>query len=1071
MLYVWSSAKDTLIQKCITSVLKRTKTNYRIIPVSPNIPKLKKGDVLMVCGGKAIETLSKAGVVPKNRTVGTLRGKVLPLQEGNVLCTYDPTILNIDPDKAGDIVWDTRLASRLEKTNSIVPKTGDYEWVDNYKAIIKILKAQYKETGKPVPISIDLETLGLTPHARGVWIISISVTIGVGKASLIYFKCKDSHKTMEGVISQIYWLNNAKEVRVRGANYKFDMLWQSVKWGINEFKSFTFDTNLVGSLLNENRSNSLNTHAKLYTSMGGYDDPFNTKHDKSRMDLVPKGELLEYGGGDTDACLRVSKVMLKELNKDKELKTFYSKLLLPCVQGCRVMEERGVLVDKERYRDLRNEVSKEIDKLQKQAFSKMSRRLRARYSDNLSLTRDVILREHLFTKSGLNLKPKIFTEKKKDPSTTLEHLELLAETNKEVVEFVDIMRDFNSAKKTLSTYIDGFMKHLRSDGKFHSTYMLYRGAYGNKNDDSGTVCVTKDTLFLTDRGQIPTMQVSIGQQIISHTGLAQYITDFIDNGMADITQVITKSGLSLKTNRHHPYMLIDGLWVEAQNLVVGDEVVTYGESESWKKIPDWQYEVSNWGRVRSLRNGVLKQHSKNKWGHLKVSLARGDSKRVNGNKKDFGVHQLVAKVWLNTKPKGAIIRHLNGIAWDNAYWNLAWGTQLENKQDDIKYGTASKAEHAQAKLNWAKVDYIHLSPLSDIEVAQELGVSRKLVSGVRGGTRWVRHTTSPKRVSFTSSVITDINQLPEEHTYGITVSIDSSHITNGIVTHNTGRTSAKDPAYQTIPKHTKWAKPLRSVYIAPPGYVHMNVDYSQGELRIAACIANEISMIKAYKQGIDMHLITGAEVFGLTLQEALRMKKKGDPQIKIIRQGGKAGNFGLIYGMQAKGFVNYAKTSYGVDLTLVEAENFRTRFFESKPRLLPWHEEAKETARQFGSIRTPLGRVRHLPSINSSDNELRAKQERQSLNSPVQATLSDLGLLAMGEIYKRYPQLWCYGFTHDALTFYVPEDEVDVWAQRTKNVMENLPLAQFGWKPQLQFPVDVEVSTESLADLEEYEIT
>jgi DNA polymerase I-like protein with 3'-5' exonuclease and polymerase domains len=771
MIYIWTSAEQQYIRKSINQAIHPN--NYKILPVSPKIPTVGPEDVLLVCGSKAAEVLSSSGVIPKNRTLATLRGRVHKLNGSSVLITYDPKIISMDADKADDIIWDVRLARRLHDTGSTEPKVGKYIWVDDYKEVIGRILYKNASTGKAVPISIDLETLGLDPFALGVYIISISVTYEVGESYLIYFPCKKP--IPKQIIEQMYWLNNDPAVKVRGANYKYDMLWQSVHMGITEFKSFTFDTNLVGSMLNENRSNSLNFHAKVYTDMGGYDDTFNATYDKSRMDLVPKSALLNYAGGDTDACLQVSNVMLKELNSDKKLKNFYTTILLPASQACRAMEQRGILVDKERYKDLRVEVVKELELLQAKAFGKMSNRIKMKYADNMSLTRDVILREHLFTHAaGLKLKPLLFTEKKKEPSTTLEHLELLAERHDSVKEFVDIMRDFNSAKKTLTTYIDGFMSHLRRDGRFHPTFMMYRGAYGDKDDDSGTV---------------------------------------------------------------------------------------------------------------------------------------------------------------------------------------------------------------------------------------------------------------------------------------------------------TGRTSAKDPAYQTIPKHTKWAKPLRRVYVPPPGYVHLNADYSQGELKIAACIANELSMIMAYLNGIDLHLITGCSVFGIPIEKGLQMFKDNDPRIGEIRQGGKAGNFGLIYGMGAAGFKVYARTSYGVELTDSQVSLFIEKFFADKPMLLEWHRDYKEAAHKYGRIRTPLGRLRHLPMINSSDNEIRAKQERQAINSPVQATLSDLGLWSMGILYKKYPELWCYGFTHDALTFYIKEDEVDIWAPRIKDVMENLPFEQIGWKPQLKFTIDIETSTDSLADLKKYAMT
>jgi len=287
----------------------------------------------------------------------------------------------------------------------------------------------------------------------------------------------------------------------------------------------------------------------------------------------------------------------------------------------------------------------------------------------------------------------------------------------------------------------------------------------------------------------------------------------------------------------------------------------------------------------------------------------------------------------------------------------------------------------------------------------------------------------------------------------------------------TGRTSAKDPAYQTIPKHTIWAKPLRTVYIPPPGYVILNIDYSQGELRVMACISNEENMLDAYRNGIDMHLVTGASVYGLEFEEALAMKKAGDPKIKEIRQGGKAGNFGLIYGISPEGFQVYARKTYGVTLSLTDAYRFKDIFFEQNPAILDYHDEQHKIAHSQGFVRSPLGRIRHLPLIHSRDRSIVSKQERQSINSPTQATLSDMGLYSIARLYKYYPELWVCGFTHDSVTAYVPEDEVDIWTYRMAEVMENLPLKkEFGWNHQIEFPVDAELGIYNMGDLKEIEI-
>jgi DNA polymerase I-like protein with 3'-5' exonuclease and polymerase domains len=291
---------------------------------------------------------------------------------------------------------------------------------------------------------------------------------------------------------------------------------------------------------------------------------------------------------------------------------------------------------------------------------------------------------------------------------------------------------------------------------------------------------------------------------------------------------------------------------------------------------------------------------------------------------------------------------------------------------------------------------------------------------------------------------------------------------------NTGRLSFRDPAMQTLPKHTKWAKALRRGYVAPPGYVCVNLDWSQGELRIVACVADEQTMIRSYLEGIDLHAKTGGQLNGYSMEDMNRLKQADEGKFKVLRQGGKAGNFGLIYGMGAEGYVNYAEATYGVLLELLQAANQRDAFFAMYPGLSLYHGRQKTQAHKYKRIYSPLGRVRHLPLIASQNGGVRSKAERQSINSPVQSTLSDMALLALvifDERYSHNQPVWpdeckCVMMTHDSLTWYVKEDKVDMWVPRITEIMENLPLESFGWKPQLEFPVDWEMGP-NLADMKE----
>lgn len=275
-----------------------------------------------------------------------------------------------------------------------------------------------------------------------------------------------------------------------------------------------------------------------------------------------------------------------------------------------------------------------------------------------------------------------------------------------------------------------------------------------------------------------------------------------------------------------------------------------------------------------------------------------------------------------------------------------------------------------------------------------------------------------------------------------------------------GRLSAKAPAFQTIPKATRWAKALRSCYEAPPGYHMFEMDASQGELRLTADRAADPTMIQIYREGGDLHAVTAASILGYPVGEFLQLLAESPKEMKPLRNKGKPANFGLIYGMQAKGFKDYAFSGYGVSWTLEEATAIRDRFFQTYQRLPEWHKEEIARAKRKGYVRSNLGRVRHLPLIRSSKWELASRAERQTVNSPIQADLSDLGLLALARIEQELPEdkICIIGQVHDSVVGYVTQDNPYYWLRQAKEIAETLPLQEvFGWTPRVPLPWEVEI--------------
>src|SRR5262249_31700105 len=150
---------------------------------------------------------------------------------------------------------------------------------------------------------------------------------------------------------------------------------------------------------------------------------------------------------------------------------------------------------------------------------------------------------------------------------------------------------------------------------------------------------------------------------------------------------------------------------------------------------------------------------------------------------------------------------------------------------------------------------------------------------------------------------------------------------------------------------------------------------------------------------LDLHAVTGARLAQVSYEEFQAWKKHQEQAkqklFKEMRDRAKAGNFGLLYGMQVNGFIAYAWANYGLMLTEEEAHEIRAAFFKAYLGRIAYHERQKKLVRLHEMVRSPLGRVRHLPTIRSWDNEVRSKAERQAVNSPIQSTLSDMLLWAI----------------------------------------------------------------------------
>lgn len=236
-----------------------------------------------------------------------------------------------------------------------------------------------------------------------------------------------------------------------------------------------------------------------------------------------------------------------------------------------------------------------------------------------------------------------------------------------------------------------------------------------------------------------------------------------------------------------------------------------------------------------------------------------------------------------------------------------------------------------------------------------------------------------------------------------------------------GRTSSSNPNLQQVPR----TPDVRGLFHAPEGRCFFEADYSQLELRIAAHYANEPTMLRIYREDGDIHT------------ETAKLMTGGREPTKDERRKAKAVNFGFLYGMGYKKFVDYAYDSYGVVFSEPEAQKFRELFFAKYSRLLPWHEEQRHIAEALGGVPNLFGRFRKLPKIYADNWKDKGEAERRSINTPVQGSGSDILLSAAIQVKRELEPygLKIVGTVHDSILGEFPEENKDWFVEQIHRIM------------------------------------
>jgi DNA polymerase-1 len=300
------------------------------------------------------------------------------------------------------------------------------------------------------------------------------------------------------------------------------------------------------------------------------------------------------------------------------------------------------------------------------------------------------------------------------------------------------------------------------------------------------------------------------------------------------------------------------------------------------------------------------------------------------------------------------------------------------------------------------------APSTAVEVLEELALTHDLPRQIL---EW------RALMKLKGTYIDALPQLVNPHTGRVHTSLNQAGAA-------TGRLSSSDPNLQNIPIKTALGREIRRAFIAEPGNLLISADYSQIELRVLAHMAEDETLIEAFRRGDDIHDQTALKVFGPT--------SAMDPHRQ--RSTAKMINYALLYGKSA------FTLSKDIGVTPEVAQAFIDAYFAGFPRVRGFIDRTLEEGRATGVVKTMFGRRRLVPELNSRNFQIRSAAERMAVNLPIQGTAADIMKLAMIGVHaalKDRTDAKMILTVHDELLFEVAKDQVDAVSAIVRDRMQS----------------------------------
>jgi uracil-DNA glycosylase family 4 len=933
----------------------------------------------------------------------------------------------------------------------------------------------------------------------------------------------------EKKIAELRELCSRPDIKIVMQNGNYD-LHRLRQLGISrdEVNSYVMDTQLAAHTLDSTnfvKASLSDIQAAYMNSRVDHKISFKQSADISDMlaaSLEDPERHTQYSCADTDVTLSCAKAIKSRLLNDKQLANYYVHLAHP-VQSLILyeIEKNGIPFDIEKLPETKNRVADILREKERNFLELVPARIRRLHENaGLKLSRPRFIRDVFFHEDGFRL-PVGWVTNTGEASTNRTILRRLRDTlpDNKAKDALSLLIEWGPYQKLYTTYLKGFEAAVKSDGRLH-TQITKAGT------ETGRSCIAKGTRILCNRGYkeskhgIPIEEIRPGDMVYCFDDNLQPRLKRViwagKTGTKNVVRIYYKSSGSkqrgfIDMTPEHKIRMSDGRYVEAQNVMthvnrrkncctpkrsclsitrplagIAKDMRSEKDRLYVSGYPDIREHVFVWEQINgAIPPGMVVHHIDGD--HANHAI---ENLEMMSNELHTGHHANKRYEDDPTSKKRAIQVLLNAASKPlrgeehPSFMNLtklqclralakAKGRPTKVPWDFEtfkKYCSLNNIDLKAVALRYSDYGYISRGVLLfSLYTIGSLKTQSKLKIGHAKLRRLCRlyRIKEPGRRWQHNHIITGVGKLSTlVDVYDIEVEDCHNFIANGICVHN----SSANPNLQNVPKRNKdIMRAIRLMLYAPEGKMLVAVDYSQSELRWIAHESMDTAMVKIFKDGDDMHVITAKD---MAAKKGLRWEDMDEASRKSFRQQAKPVNFGFPYGQSAVGFQAYALDNYGAKFTLAEAELYRKTFFdESYPGLRTWHQRRISEAKRFGFVRSAFGFIRHTPNISSSDQFLRGADARIAVNTGIQSASNDATLL--GALEARRSGLvddvraQIVLFIHDELIYMVDEDYVDYFVPRIIEYLENIPTERFGFKMRVPLVAEATVG-KNLAEMNAY---